>query len=261
MKRNICFWVLCLLVSVSSFAWGPVGHRIVSQVAYRQLTATARAQVDSLLGKHGIIYCATWPDEIKSDTIFPYTHVWHFQNLSADIPNSEIDSIWAHPLRDGKHLIAAVDSLSNVLRANQQDTLALRFLIHLVPDMFQPMHLGSPNDRGGNDLKMKWFDKNTNVHFVWDELLIDMNRYSYSEYAQYLSDTYSYLKNEKSRQTLHQCMYDTYILTQAIYAYQALGEESAYHYKYRFQQDLDEQLYTAGIQLGKVLNELFARRK
>jgi hypothetical protein len=50
---------------------------------------------------------------------------------------------------------------------------ALRFLIHLVEDLHVPLHVGDNHDRGGNDTQVRWFDRGSNMHRVWDSGIID----------------------------------------------------------------------------------------
>lgn len=249
--------VLIALFSVPSMAWDAVGHRIVAEVAYRNLTKKARKQVDAMLGKRGIVYCASWPDEIKSDTIYPYSHVWHYQNLRAGLTKADIDSLYQHPKAEGMHAFYALDSLSNVLKNSKEDIVALKFVVHIMGDIFQPMHVGHPDDRGGNKVPMKWFRENTNLHAVWDRWLINYTQYSYSEFADYLEDTYGNKKKEWTALTMQDCIFITYERQQQVYAYQQLGDNNTYHYAYRFRTDLDESLYSAGLQLAKLLNSIY----
>ena len=64
--------------------------------------------------------------------------------------------------------------------------IALKFLVHLIGDLHQPLHVGNGKDRGGNDIKVKWFGEATNLHNVWDEKLINLQELSYTEYSNYL---------------------------------------------------------------------------
>ena len=61
--------------------------------------------------------------------------------------------------------------------------LALRFVVHLVGDLHQPLHAGTCCDRGGNDVKVKWFGKDTNLHAVWDTSLVEEEQLSFTELA------------------------------------------------------------------------------
>ena len=89
MKRVTVFFVL-LAMATNILAWGPKGHRIVAQVAYDLLDAKARKQVDKLLGTRGMIYLSTWPDEIKSDTIYPTSFTCHYQDLDGGMSDSAV---------------------------------------------------------------------------------------------------------------------------------------------------------------------------
>ena len=61
--------------------------------------------------------------------------------------------------------------------------LALRFVVHLVGDLHQPLHVGKCCDKGGNDVKVTWFGKPTNLHAVWDLALVDDEQLSFTELA------------------------------------------------------------------------------
>ena len=56
---------------------------------------------------------------------------------------------------------------------------ALKFLVHFIEDLHQPMHVGDNGDRGGNDLQLRFFDVGTNLHRIWDTQIIE--RYSGDE--------------------------------------------------------------------------------
>ncbi len=256
MKKILCI-ILLACSTLSLFAWGVEGHCIVAQVAYENLDCSARKKVDKLLGKRGIVYQSSWADAIKSDTIYPESYDWHFQNLKAGMTHADIDYLYANNTAEGKHLFYALDSLINVLEENPNDLDALKFVVHFMGDMYQPMHMGHPEDKGGNKTQMRWFSQGSNLHSVWDSKIIGYTNYSWSEYAAYLIDQYSPQKKAITKKTELECLYDTYALQNAIYAYHELKDNNTYHYAYRFRKDLDVALYTAGIRLAMLLNRLY----
>ena len=101
------------------------------------------------------------------------------------------------------------------------------------------------------------FGKGTNLHAVWDRWLIDYTQLSYTEFVNYLQDRYGAEKKVWEQRTFLECLYITYDRQQQVYAYQELNDTNPYHYAYRFLRDLDESLYAAGIQLAKLLNEIY----
>ena len=183
MKRHILIILFSFLTVAPGFAWGPKGHRIVAQVAYNHLTRKAQRSVDAVLGKHGIIYWSTWPDEIKSDEkVYPTSYDWHFQDLDANMTDSAVIAVLTDYPTHGGNLYRMTDSLINALKKNPYDADALVFIVHLT-DRFCPMHMGHEHDRGGNSVRCKWFESSTNLHSIWDVSLIEYKGYSYSEYA------------------------------------------------------------------------------
>ena len=70
--------------------------------------------------------------------------------------------------------------------SREQKALALEYILHIVGDVHQPLHAGNGDDRGGNDVKVRWFGDETNLHSVWDSKLIDSRNLSYTEYARWL---------------------------------------------------------------------------
>ena len=60
-------------------------------------------------------------------------------------------------------------------------------LVHLVGDLYQPLHVGTGTDRGGNDVRILWMGNSSNLHRVWDSNMIDSKQLSYTEWAQYLN--------------------------------------------------------------------------
>lgn len=261
MKRFLSF-LLVLCTVLPAMSWDARGHRIVADIAYANLNKKARAHVDKVLGVKGMIWTASWPDEIKSDTIYPESHVWHYQNLNSGLSVAYIDSLLDNPTLEGRHLFFAKDSLVKVLRENPNDEVALKFIVHLAGDEFQPMHMAHADDLGGNKVRITWFGQKTNLHSLWDRWMIDYTQYSYSEFSHRLQLKYASQRDAIYRMSERECVHNTYSCVCQLYAYQeALGAELPrgyeYKYVYRFGEMLDYQLYVGGIQLAKLLNELF----
>ncbi|MEI6753200.1 MAG: S1/P1 nuclease, partial [Paludibacter sp.] len=151
MKFNKLFSVLSLLlISAVAFAYDAVGHRIVADIAYNNLTDKARAQADKVLGKKGLVYEATWADEVRSDNKYAYSYQWHYQDLDDNMTSADIKKLLDNPTAEGEHLFFALDQMQSRLKKDKNDAEALKFLIHFVGDLHQPMHMGRKDDKGGN---------------------------------------------------------------------------------------------------------------
>ena len=257
MKFNKLFSALSLLlISTVSFAYDVVGHRIVADIAYNNLTDKARAQADKVLGKKGLVYEATWADEVRSDNKYAYSYQWHYQDLDDNITSADIKKLLDNPTAEGEHLFFALDQMQARLKKDKNDAEALKFLIHFVGDLHQPMHMGRKDDKGGNKVDFNWFGRKTNLHSVWDGALIENQKMSYSEYSQYLQDKFEPRKAEFKKHGILQSILAGYEVRNQIYNYDT-SDTNNYHYVYQFGDKLDEMLYRGGIQLANVLNAIY----
>jgi hypothetical protein len=161
----------------SAFAWGRTGHRLVAELAARDLTAQARAQIDALLALEpgatlpGI---ASWPDELRESDpdLGKRTAAWHYVNLGED------DCHYDPPrdCRDGNCSVAALTVQTKVLADRNAPAAArlqaLKFVVHLVGDAHQPLHAGFARDKGGNTMQVNVDGQGSNLHSLWDSGLL-----------------------------------------------------------------------------------------
>ena len=165
-------WLLVSLVGLAPapcLAWGAKGHQIIAHIAAHDLTPTARAKVQDLLGgeaEAAMVTASTWADEIRGKR--PDTAPWHF----VDIP---IGSGGYNAGRDCPRdacVVAQIEHERAVLADRQLAAPvraeALRFLIHFVGDIHQPLHASNNRDRGGNEVQVLIGGRRTNLHAVWD---------------------------------------------------------------------------------------------
>lgn len=255
--KKIVVAVLLVLFALPSMAWGPRGHRIIAEVAYSHMTKKAQKKVDAVLGKHGPVHWANWPDEIKSDTIYSDSYDWHFQDMNPGLTDSAVIAMLTDYPKEGGRLFMKTDSLIALLRQHPDDKDALVFLIHFMGDRFCPMHIAHMDDAGGNKVKMKWFGQNTNLHTVWDTKLVEYRGLSYTEYAAWLEDLYCAEAKTIGQMSWEELTVRNYRLTDAIYTYQETFDGNTYHYAYKWVAKMEWQLYAAGIRLAQLLNELY----
>lgn len=249
--------MLALVTSQDVLAWGQKGHRVIAEVAYWHLRPAVRQRVDKVLGMHGAIYWANWPDEIKSDTIYPDSHDWHYQDLAGGMTDSAVVATLTDYPVVGGNLWRATDSLRRVLAEDRTNRDALRFLIHLEGDRFCPMHTAHLDDKGGNTIRLRWFGADKNLHWVWDTGLIEARGYSYTEYADFLMHRYMQERDSIVRMSEAEVLLHNYHLCESIYSYQQTWDGNSYHYVYRFAEPMEWNLYAAGIRLAVLLNELY----
>lgn len=169
---------LCLLaglvVTAPALAWGPQGHALIADIAAAHLTPTARHEIGQLLAldhQHHLDEVASWPDAIRAER--PATGPWHY----VDIP-LYADQYQAHrDCPNGRCVVARITRFAAVLgdrsAAPARRLEALKFVVHFVADVQQPLHAEDHDDKGGNDVKLAYFGRRTNLHAVWDSAILD----------------------------------------------------------------------------------------
>jgi hypothetical protein len=160
---------LVLLAPAPTRAWDARGHRLVARIAEARLHPRARAAARRLLGAPHLAGVATWADGEARRR--PETGPWHWVNIGA--ADGGYDR--ARHCPTGECIVARIERFAAVLgdvRAPREERArALRFLVHLVADLHQPMHAGRPEDRGGNSIAVaEPGGKMTNLHHAYDDL-------------------------------------------------------------------------------------------
>lgn len=190
MRVRVLVVLSALLTQQQAFAWGQQGHRITGAIAEQHLSPAAKAWLKPILVPQGLANMATYPDDMRSNPDPFWQHTadpYHYVTLSRtphyhpeDEP-AEGDAISA--LRQFTQLLQ--DSKTSV----EDKRLALSFVIHIIGDLHQPLHVSDAkrNDRGGNKHKVQYFGKDTNLHSVWDSSIIDSQQLSYTEYSRWLN--------------------------------------------------------------------------
>ena len=177
--------VLVLSPTPRVSAWGAVGHHVVARIAWAHLTPPARDRVNELLkadggGLDAFVRASTWADEVREAR--PETYNWHFVNIH--VSEGRYDALRHCPAADrGDCVVAAIararTGLVDAASSQGQRTEALKFLIHFVGDLHQPLHTIDNRDRGGNDVPVAALrgdeGRGTNLHAAWDTGLINLS--------------------------------------------------------------------------------------
>ena len=183
-------WLALLVVFVAArpvHAWGSSGHEIVGEIAERLVMSRTRDEIATLLepGRR-LAEIADWADDYRKRC--RNTGPWHYVNIPLDAAGY----VRARDCSDaaGSCVIRAIDDARTVLGDRARPTaarrLALHMLVHFVADLHQPLHAGSRADRGGNDLRVRFERRETNLHRVWDHDLIAWTGRSVAAYSDML---------------------------------------------------------------------------
>lgn len=157
------------LVAPLAQGWGPEGHAIVADIAQQHLDPTAAAQVQALLQLEGLSRLddiASWADNTRKER--PRTGGWHY----VDIPLRADAYLPPRDCPRDNCVIAQISHFSQVLAdrsaAPAARLEALKWVVHFVGDVHQPLHAEDDDDKGGNTVQLQFFGRGTNLHAVWD---------------------------------------------------------------------------------------------
>lgn len=244
----------CLL-ALDCFGWGATGHRATGYVADQYLNAKARKKIAMILNQESVAMASTWMDDIRSDSTYDYATTWHYTTIP---DGRRYEDVEANP--DGK-VVAMIEKIVADLKSkklnSKQEAEFLKMLIHLVGDLHQPLHVGKPGDRGGNDVKVKWFGRDTNLHTVWDSEMIDGTRLSYTELAQSLGKPdNATIKKWQSTSVRDWAMESTTFRSRV---YDIGKGNLGYQYSYRNFSIARERMLQAGVRLAGLLNSIYGK--
>lgn len=161
-----------VVLPFTAIAWGTTGHQVVADVAERHLDPKARTTIAQLLEGATMADVSTWLDQVRRTAAYRHTSDWHWVTIpdGRTYTNSE-----RNPKGD---VVEAIGRMKDILAADtathEDKRFALKCLIHLVGDLHQPLHVGNGLDKGGNELQLRWGNRGSNLHKVWDSGIVDM---------------------------------------------------------------------------------------
>lgn len=244
---------LLLTQTLAVLAWGQTGHRAIAKVAMDHLSKKAKKELFKIMGHESIMEASTWMDEIRSDSTWDHTHPWHY----VTIPDGETYA--TADKAEGGDVVEAIERMKLIIRdeskSREERRNAVAMLVHLIGDIHQPLHVGNGEDRGGNDIKIKWFYDKSNLHRIWDSEMIDSKQYSYTELAMVVDHPHEEDDPNLSSQEIDIWIKEAMDLRPQVY--NLTNEEYlSYEYMYKNWDTVKDRIEKAGRRLAAVLNEL-----
>jgi len=260
MKIFALFLTMVLaLTSTSAPAWGPTGHRVIGELAGDRINGRTAEQMALILGVEDAAEASTWADDQRSNPL-PFWRYeagpWHYVTVPDGRTYAEVGP---PPQGDAVSVLADFTAIVRDENASREERArALRFIIHIVGDLHQPLHVGNGTDRGGNDFDVTWFGQSSNLHRVWDSQMIDGRQLSYSEYEAWLDRAIT-PQQEIEWWTPDPLIWveESAVIRRGIYPHEsqtALG----YGYAYWHRRTAERRLQQGGIRLAAYLDWLFA---
>lgn len=269
----------CVFVALScgaALGWGQEGHSIVAEVAQHRLTPEAATEVARLLGaNHSLASVGSWADDERD--VRPETYNWHFVDIPIASNSYDASTQCAPDPNAGDCVVAELDRLKSNLRcaaSDDQKRDALRFAVHFVGDIHQPLHTVL-EQKGGNgigvELKMRGSlicregpcpitSSHANFHAAWDTNLINKTTWNWGAYVDRLES--GWLTSPQAQGAdggnFVEWATGTHANAQQVWNQLPANKVLDDTYYQAILPILDKQLGLAGIRLARFLNEAYS---
>lgn len=247
-----------LITSLPALGWGQTGHRVTGAIAERYLSPAASTAVEQLLPNETLAEASTYADEQRSNPALFWQKTaspFHYVTVPEDKHYHEVGA------PEQGDAASALQRFTKTLKdpaASKEDKqLALRFVVHIIGDLHQPLHAGNGTDRGGNDVKVRFFWEDSNLHRVWDTQMLAQRNLSFTEWTNWL-DSKITPENIVQWNTTnpHDWIAESVTLRDTLYPEDA--NKMSYDYLYKHLPQAKTRLQQAGIRMAQYLNEVFA---
>ena len=254
---------LVLLLCPPLHAWDSMGHTLVALVAESRLTSATRAAVSALLEQESLGDVASWADHVRTKQTAP----WHYVNIEIE----ETQYVPDRHCPEQQCVIGQIDRFRRTVGDRSVDIekrrKALKYVVHFIADLHQPLHAGQRHDRGGNDVKVEFLGQTANpstgkpwnLHQVWDHALVARYAPDAPQAVQQLTRWLASQDKESLAQgSVVEWAIESHDLARDhVYAFSStntLDED----YVSRMLPLVEAQLAKAGVRLAAVLNSVFA---
>ncbi len=261
MKRVlIASSIIGSLFTTQAKAWGLTGHRVVADIAQEHLCNKSKKEIKKLIGNQKLAYWANWPDFIKSEKSYKYADSYHYVNIQGNLDHDNFLIQLKQTPEDQlyhKALFFINELKTNKELSTEKKQEYLYFLIHMIGDAHQPLHVGREEDLGGNKIKVEWFREPSNIHTIWDSKLVDFDKYSFTEYTMILNIHPKKYNKSLQEGWLEDWLFDSYQEANKIYSNVKMDDKLSYRYHYDNKYIVENQLLKGGLRLAKVLNYIY----
>ncbi len=265
------------LIPYRLLAWGGVGHRTVAYIAQDYLSPRAKSAVREILGPgENLVSVCTWADTIAHVRL--ETAPWHYIQVNVREDQNRYDLSEACRNHDCvvDQIKKDIGILEEAFVSKKEKREALKFLVHFVGDVHQPLHCAEDKDRGGNEKWFRYFPKEgsqrytwVNLHSFWDNLLESKAKENPRRLASQLEKEISTEDAKNwSRGNATDWAYESFsIARNSIYSELPEGpllEKNHWglslpqdYYSGAMRKIVDQQLEKAGVRLAYLINNVF----
>ena len=253
---------ITILLAFTILSWGQLGHRTIAAIAEKHLNAKAKQAVHDLIGDSSLSDIANWADEIRNKPEYKRTARWHYINLELGLSKAEFEKKVTEMNEPNVYraILDMEQKLSNTGSSRDEKAEALRFIVHFVGDLHQPMHVSRAEDQGGNKIQVNYGNKGTNLHALWDSRLLEHEGLSDATLTDKIDVASPKQIAEWQKEPIIDWMWESYQISSQLYkeAEEMSNRTITDTYYQSHINILEDRLEKAGIRLAGLLNQLLS---
>jgi hypothetical protein len=261
-KKQFLFLCTLFVTAIALISWGVTGHRTIGRIAANHLSPQASAAVRELLGNETLAEASTWPDEVRSQPEYKHTGPWHYINLPLGLGEPDFEKTVKGMTQENVYsaLLQQEQVLGSTASSKEQKIEALKFIVHFIGDLHQPMHVSREEDKGGNTIQVNYSGVGTNLHALWDSKLLDHLGLDDQQLAQKVDQVSAAQVAAWQNDPLIKWIWESYEISSKLYAeIDAMNGRSIDDSYYQAHiQIVQQRIEMAGVRLAGVLNRIFA---
>jgi hypothetical protein len=250
--------IAMVFIAMFLVSWGSTGHKTVAEIAEKHLSEKSKEVIKIFIGSASLASVSTWADDVRSTAGSKNTASWHYLNVPLGLRYADFEravksqpdeTIYSALLKNEKVLTDPNSELEARVKA-------LKFIVHFVGDIHQPMHVSRVEDKGGNTIQVRFDEKGTNLHSLWDSKLIEHQGLDYKKLAATIDKGTSDINLNADSPI--QWLYESYQISSQLYAeVKKSGAKLNKDYYNQHIEIVNKRLAVAGLRLAMLLNKLF----
>ena len=236
-------------------AWGPKAHQVVGHVAEHFLQPEVKIILQQKFNIKHLAQVAVWADDVRKSR---GQKPWHYSNIK----KGEWLYLKERDCPRGNCVVERIKYFHQTLKnrdlPGKKHREAIKYLVHFIGDIHQPLHLGNQSDRGGNRINILFRGDSTNLHALWDSGIIASRAWRAKKYSRFLTHRINDEDvSEWSDSTLVDWANESrrFALEFAYKVKKGRSVKLTKAYLERANEIIDLRLSQAGVRLAKLLNE------
>jgi S1/P1 Nuclease len=266
--KKFMFCILTLVLGQQVFAWGTLGHKTSAQIAWTLLDKGTKAKVQEILKNQSLPEVSTWADATRALPEWKFTVWYHFEKAPDNY--TYLDNLKRQDEKYNKlggvieAIYVAEDMYKNANSTAEERENAIKFLVHFIGDIHQPLHTGRIEDNSGNKIPVKWLGMDVNLHQVWDSQMIYLGHKDFlaneveadqvQKYTDYLLTKFKdFHVSPDLFLRYDDWMHESMVPRADAYSFK---DESEQNYTNRFLDIVDLRIYLAGLRIASTLSRI-----